>query len=132
MRRKSAYSFPFRVGRVPRPNVSGTPLQYVGVGYNVLTGNPLSTRDTGLLLNKRIIQLTGSPSNVREASVTLSQQCASTITHTLVHGSLSLQEEMKRLVNLSDSHGSVLKDYGFTLSTDFSSQRRFLDAGFFD
>ncbi|KAH3877576.1 uncharacterized protein LOC127872229 [Dreissena polymorpha] len=110
-------------------NVSGTPLQYVGVGYNVLTGNPLSTRDPGLLLNKRILQLTGSPSNVREASVTLSQQCASTITHTLVHGSLSLQEEMKRLVKLSDSHGSVLKDYGFTMSSDFSSQRRFLDAG---
>lgn len=37
-------------------NVSGTPFQYVGVGYNLLDGNPEIHPDVGLLLNKHVAQ----------------------------------------------------------------------------
>lgn len=38
-------------------DVSGTPFQYVGVGYNVLAGNPELLEDPGFLLNKRVLQV---------------------------------------------------------------------------
>lgn len=38
-------------------NVSGTPYQYVGVGYRLLDGNPEVEPDPGLLLNKRVLQV---------------------------------------------------------------------------
>ncbi|WAR01430.1 hypothetical protein MAR_007988, partial [Mya arenaria] len=37
-------------------NVTGTPLQYVGIGYNLLTGNPELSPDTGMLLDRRILE----------------------------------------------------------------------------
>ncbi|WAR03157.1 hypothetical protein MAR_009715, partial [Mya arenaria] len=39
-------------------NVTGTPLQYIGVSYNLLTGNPEMAADPALLLDKRVLQTT--------------------------------------------------------------------------
>lgn len=39
-------------------NVDGTPFQYVGVGYNLFSGNPELSIDPGLLLDRRILQVT--------------------------------------------------------------------------
>ncbi|KAH3865545.1 hypothetical protein DPMN_028585 [Dreissena polymorpha] len=105
-------------------NVSGTPLQYVGIGYNLLTGNPLLGRDPGLLLDKRILQLTGSSSEVREASFSLNRTCHNdAVTRTLVHGSQSLQKEMKTLVQPSNTHQNSLTVHAFVYNFVFNTQR---------
>ncbi|KAH3877579.1 hypothetical protein DPMN_001454 [Dreissena polymorpha] len=108
-------------------NVSGTPLQYLGIGYNLLTGNPLVARDPGLLLNKRILQLTGSSSDVREASVLLASTCPNVTTKTLVHGSQSLQKEMMTLVQPSSTHPNSLTAHAFVYNIEFKSQRGHLE-----
>ena len=38
-------------------NVTGTPFEYVGVGYNLLDGNPEVEQDHGLLLDRRVLQV---------------------------------------------------------------------------
>lgn len=48
--------YPFATPFFPA-NVTGTPFQYVGVGYNLFDGNPSLSTDPGLLLNRRILQV---------------------------------------------------------------------------
>lgn len=37
--------------------MTGTPYQYVGVGYRLLDGNPEVETDPGLMLDKRVLQV---------------------------------------------------------------------------
>ncbi|WAR03071.1 hypothetical protein MAR_009629 [Mya arenaria] len=83
-------------------NVTGTQLQIIGVGYNLLTGNPEMTEDPGVLLSSRVLQLTELDTRrFIEASVTQGFICTNTEQHALVHGSTSLQNEMKEFVQAS-------------------------------
>ncbi|WAR01423.1 GP1BA-like protein [Mya arenaria] len=110
-------------------NVTGTPLQYVGIGYNLLTGNPELTPDTGMLLDRRILQLTGSQNSVREASYSTSPSCNRSEATFLVHGGKSLQAERLTRVNISASHPSSVQTNALMGNSDFNSRARLLSDG---
>ncbi|XP_052797721.1 uncharacterized protein LOC128229875 [Mya arenaria] len=127
-------------------NVTGTPLQYVGIGYNLLTGNPELSPDTGMLLDRRILELTGSRSNVREASYYTTSSCNRSEATFLVHGGKSLQNERLTRVHFSDkkketgrvytclpfiseSHPSSVQSNALVGNIDFNSRARLLSDG---
>ncbi|XP_052799350.1 uncharacterized protein LOC128230964 [Mya arenaria] len=111
-------------------NVTGTPLQYIGLGYNLLTGNPEMASDPALLLDKRVLQLTKTETTeVQEASVQLGSTCSNSKRHTLVHGSLSLQGEMKAFVQASSTHPPSLTGSSFTGNSEFVKAQTKLNAG---
>ncbi|WAR03068.1 hypothetical protein MAR_009626 [Mya arenaria] len=111
-------------------NVADTPLQYIGAGYNLLTGNPQMATDPGVLLHKRVLQLTESDTTgFKEASVTQRSTCTNSQQHSLVHGSTSLQNEMEAFVQASSSHPPLLAGLSFAGNADFIKARKKLDAG---
>ncbi|XP_052802689.1 uncharacterized protein LOC128232927 [Mya arenaria] len=111
-------------------NVTGTPLQYIGVSYNLLTGNPEMAADPALLLDKRVLQLTATENTeVQEASVQLGSNCSNNKWHALVHGSLSLQGEMEAFVQASSTHPPSLTGSSFTGNSEFVKAQTTLNAG---
>lgn len=50
---QQVYLFFFSLGQ----NYSGTPYTYLGVGYNLLIGNPGTYSDPGFVLNKHILEV---------------------------------------------------------------------------
>ncbi|XP_052220881.1 uncharacterized protein LOC127837669 [Dreissena polymorpha] len=114
---------------VIKADVTNTPLRFLGIGYNLLTGNPTSSPDTGLLMDKRILTFTSIASQIREASVSMSASCTRTVSHYLVHGSRSLQEELKTQVHASVSHPTRIIDNAFIFNRDIHSLKANLESG---
>ncbi|XP_060582741.1 mucin-2-like [Ruditapes philippinarum] len=108
-------------------NVTGTPYQYIGAGYNLLTGNPGVTRDPGFLTSQRIFQLTGNSSNVREAVYDKHSTCNRKTYTAMLHGSKAYQDELKTSVKPSATHPINLSDKAFTHTDQFESMRQTLD-----
>ncbi|XP_045172520.2 uncharacterized protein LOC123534363 [Mercenaria mercenaria] len=108
-------------------NVQGTPYQYVGVGYNLLQGNPDTTTDPGYLTSQRIFQLTGNSSSVREAVYDKHTTCTSQSKTQLLYSSKAYQDELKGFVHSSPTHNAHLSDSAFTHNTQFESIRQSLD-----
>ncbi|WAR03242.1 hypothetical protein MAR_009800 [Mya arenaria] len=86
--------------------------------------------DPALLLDKRVLQLTKTETTeVQEASVQLGSTCSNSKRHTLVHGSLSLQGEMKAFVQASSTHPPSLTGSSFTGNSEFVKAQTKLNAG---
>ncbi|KAL4223846.1 hypothetical protein ACF0H5_017311 [Mactra antiquata] len=107
-------------------NVTGTPYQYVGVGYNLLTGNP-ETTDPGLLSSRRIFEMTGKPSSVREVTYDKHASCSVSKSTVLLHGSKAYQDELKNLIQPDGSHNRHMLDAAFTYNSHFEAMRNNLD-----
>lgn len=107
-------------------NVTGTPYQYVGVGYNILTGNPESMTNQGLDTAGRIFQLTGNADSVLEATKHEFRTCTPSVSTFFLHGSKSYQDELKSFVKTT-SQVVKLQETAFTLSADFKALKASLD-----
>lgn len=108
-------------------NVTGTPYEYIGVGYNILMGNPESRTDPGLNTAARIFQLTGDASSVREATYQTFKTCTPANSTFILHGSKTYQDELKAFVKTSSSHIQQVEESAFIYSPDFQAFRRTLD-----
>ncbi|XP_053376021.1 uncharacterized protein LOC123535471 [Mercenaria mercenaria] len=108
-------------------NVTGTPLQYIGIGYNLLTGNPELSTDPGFKTAQRIFQLTGYSSSVREVEYKELAACTPSKVTTLIHGSKSYQNELLQFVQPSSNHSTSLKTSALTYSPAFQSFKQSLE-----
>lgn len=107
--------------------MTGTPYQYVGISYNILTGYPNSLIDPGYLPNQRVFQFTGTATSVREATYEKQDSCTPESKNLLIHSSKAYQDELKSYVKASSTHDAHLTDAAFTFNSDFNKLRGSLD-----
>ncbi|KAL4224310.1 hypothetical protein ACF0H5_017765 [Mactra antiquata] len=108
-------------------NVTGTPYQYVGVGYNILTGNPDSDPDPGFITSSRVFQLTGDPtSTLKEATYHSNPTCVPNTQAFMIHGSKAYQQELLKYV-MSDNMTASLMDAAFSFNIDFKGREHFVN-----
>ncbi|XP_065931307.1 uncharacterized protein [Magallana gigas] len=99
-------------------------LHYIGVGYNMLTGNPdgsLVTNggvDPGLLYTRKILEVTGHDSPMR-VQIEHRHSCAQQNTTSMYFGTKSYQDKLKMNFKSSGGGNFGLASFSFTLSARY-------------
>ncbi|XP_062605124.1 uncharacterized protein LOC134266928 [Saccostrea cucullata] len=96
-------------------------LHYIGVGYNLLTGNPDGSLvsnggvDPGLLYTRKILEVTEHDSPTR-VQIEHRHSCANKNTTSMYYGTKSYQDKLKLGVKTSGGASVGLASFSFTLS----------------
>ncbi|KAK3597969.1 hypothetical protein CHS0354_042319 [Potamilus streckersoni] len=110
------------------PVLSARPsgLHFVGIGYNILKGNPdggVASRggvDPGLLLTRRIFEISPGDSPV-EVVYEPRYSCARIQTTSVFYGTKSYQKKLSLGVKSSGAANVVLASFAFSLSAGYAS-----------
>jgi len=114
-------------------------LHFVGVGYNLLKGNPEGGEvsnggvDPGLLFTRKIFKLTWSENKVtvdnkykipEQVSFAPRASCVTSNKKEVFSGSKSYQEKLNADVDVSGKYGGTMLNVAFTLSSRFEQMKK--------
>ncbi|XP_053406245.1 uncharacterized protein LOC123545505 isoform X2 [Mercenaria mercenaria] len=109
-------------------------LNSVGVGYNILRGNPDGTdwrnggEDPGLLVTRRILKLESEPGSVPNQLVYVRHDsCQSSATDRLIYSPKTYQDHLGHRVSFAGTLFPDLQASAFTLSTGYLSVKKETD-----
>ncbi|KAL4225540.1 hypothetical protein ACF0H5_016228 [Mactra antiquata] len=106
-------------------NYTVSPYKYLGVGYNLLYGNPDINPDPGYVLHRRIFQLTGTPPDITEAEYIKQNPCQQQQHNLLITNIDDYKNDLLALIHLS-RHSNNLTSATFTKNDDYQTMQHYL------